>query len=214
MKILSSRVTWGILLILAGIFFLVQNLFFPGAGDLIWAFFLGIGALYFLGYFITNRSQWWALIPGVILATLTGLIIVSRIAGDAGDAWGGTILFGGISLAFILVYLLNRSQWWALIPGGVILTLALVSSPLLEGSGEEGSVFFLGLGLTFMLIGILPTGRERSRQSWALIPGTALLAVGALVSAFATDLSGYIWPVALIAGGGALLVQTLTGRRT
>jgi len=214
MKIFSSRILWGVLLILAGIVFLFQNIFLPEGSDLIWAFILGFGAIYFLGLYLSNRSAWWALIPGVILTSLVVTILVSLFFGDTGDDWGGTIFLGGIGLSFLLVYLVSRMNWWAIIPAGVLFTLAVSSSPFIDDSGGDGAVFFLGLGLTFTILGMLPAGEGNIRQRWAFIPGVALLAVGAVIAAAATDLSGYIWPIALIVGGGALLFQTLTVRRT
>lgn len=213
MNFFRSRFVWGILLILAGILFLFQNIFLPEEGDLIWAFILSIGAVYFLGLYLSNRSAWWALLPGVILTSLVVTILVSLFAGDAGDDWGGTIFLGGIGLAFLLVYLVGRFNWWAIIPAGVLFTLAVSSSPLIEDSGADGAIFFLGLGITFTILGMLPAGEGNIRQRWAFIPGVALLAVGAVIAAAATDLAGYIWPIALIVGGGALLYQTLTGKR-
>jgi hypothetical protein len=91
------------------------------------------------------------------------------------------------------------AQWWAIIPGGVLLTLGVVSS-LEDVSGmDTGGLFFLGLGLTFILVALLPGGRSRS---WALIPGSILLVFGAVIGTAMGNLTDYIWPVVLIILGG------------
>jgi hypothetical protein len=215
MKWLQSRVTWGLLLILAGVLFLVQNFFFKEQAGIIWAGLFLLAALYFLAYFFFNRRSWWALIPGVILLSLGVLIGMAVLNENAGEQWGGTVFLGGIGLAFLLVYLADRSNWWAIIPGGVMFTLALVASPaIVQGNGwNAGAIFFLGLGLTFALLGTLPTPEGRFRLKWAFIPAMALLAVGAVVAVAATELLGWILPAFLIVGGGLLLFQALAGKR-
>lgn len=215
MKWLQSRVTWGVLLILAGVLFLLQNVFFKGQADLIWAGLFVLAALYFLAYFFFNRRHWWALIPGIILLSLGVLIGMTVLNGDLGEQWGGTVFLGGIGLAFLLVYLVDRNNWWAIIPGGVMFTLALVASPaIVQNNGwNAGAIFFLGLGLTFAVLGILPNREGRLSLKWAFIPALALLAVGAVVAVAATELLGWILPAFLIVGGALLLFQALAGRR-
>jgi hypothetical protein len=215
MKWLQSRVTWGVLLILAGVLFLIQNFFFKGQADIIWAGLFLLAALYFLAYFFFNRRHWWALIPGIILLSLGVLIGMTVLNNNAGELWGGTVFLGGIGLAFLLVYLVDRNNWWAIIPGGVMFTLALVASPaIVQGNGwNAGAIFFLGLGLTFAVLGILPTREGRLSLKWAFIPALALLAVGAVVAVAATELLGWILPAFLIVGGALLLFQALAGRR-
>lgn len=66
-----------------------------------------------------------------------------------------------------------------------MLTLGTISV-LDEVSGvENGGVLFLGLGLTFILLTILPGGSSRS---WAFIPGVILLVFGAILG---TPLAGF-----------------------
>jgi hypothetical protein len=108
------------------------------------------------------------------------------------------VFFAGISLAFWWVYFTDLNRWWAIIPGGVLLTLGITSA-LDEISGmETGGFFFLGLGLTFLLVAILPGGGGRS---WAFIPGAILLIFGAVLGTSAVGLLGYVWPAVLIVLG-------------
>jgi hypothetical protein len=102
-------------------------------------------------------------------------------------------------------------NWWAVIPGGVLLTLAIVAglSENLEGI-ETGGVFFLGLGLTFALLALLPTGD--GKLTWALIPAVVLFLMGLLITAAAAEFINYVWPAALILGGLYLLYRAFRSR--
>ena len=68
------------------------------------------------------------------------------------------------------MYLTGRDRWWAIIPGGVLFTLAIVSvmpEAFLSGAGS-GGLFFLGLALTFLLVALLANMR------WAFWPAGVL----------------------------------------
>ena len=212
MKKLESRILWGLLLIAGGVLFLLDSLDIVAVGDVLWPILIGVASLVFLFIFLTApRSNWWAAIPGFVLLGLTGTIALDQLAPAVGETWSGSLFLGGIALAFWVIYLVNAEYWWAVIPGGVLLTLAVVAglSEILEGV-EMGGVFFFGLGLTFALLAFLPTPEDRLR--WALIPAFVLLIMGALVTAAAAQLINYLWPAAMILGGLYLLYRVLTSR--
>jgi hypothetical protein len=117
-----------------------------------------------------------------------------------------------IGLAFWIVYFTNREYWWAVIPGGTLVTLGLVAGATsIWGGVELGGLFFVGLGLTFLLVAVLPT--PQGQMKWAYIPAVVLLAMGALIWLAATSLLQYLWPLALIAAGGYLLWRAYGKRR-
>ncbi|MEW5828921.1 MAG: hypothetical protein AB1846_08550, partial [Chloroflexota bacterium] len=96
----------------------------------------------------------------------------------------------------------DRERWWAIIPGGVLLTLGAVSA-LDDLTGmETGGVFFIGLGLTFLLVAILPGPRQ---MAWAFIPAAVLLVMGLLMGTPFFGLTEFVWPAALIVGGILLI---------
>ncbi|HEX7434598.1 MAG TPA: hypothetical protein VF326_13180, partial [Anaerolineaceae bacterium] len=99
----------------------------------------------------SDRSKWWAAIPGF---TLAGIAASSLLLDRLG--WGGLVFLGGIGVGFWAIYLASRDRWWAIIPGGVLLTLGL-TSVMSDAFGvtNSGGVFFVGLGLTFVLVGVL-----------------------------------------------------------
>ena len=196
-----------ILLIVVGILLLLQNFgILGGVVALIWSLIFAAGGLIFLYMFLTNRTQWWAIIPGFALLGLAALIALDEFFPRVGDALGGMIFLGGIGLAFWVIYFLNREHWWAVIPGGVMFTVALITGldAVFEGA-ETGGVLFLGLGLTFGLLSLLPTPQGRMR--WALIPAAVLLVMGLLITAAATGILEYLWPAALIVVGLYLLFR-------
>jgi hypothetical protein len=211
-KRLEAGIIWGVLLIAGGVLFLLDSLGIVAVGAILWPALFGIASLVFLFIFATApQSNWWAAIPGFVLLGLTGTIALDQLAPDVAGEWGGALFLGGIALAFWVIYLVNRDQWWAVIPGGVLLTLALVAglSPVLEGV-EMGGVFFFGLGLTFALLALLPT--PEGRLTWAIIPAIVLLVMGVLITAAAAQLINYVWPVALVLGGLYLLYRVFRSR--
>ncbi len=213
MKRIDIRILWGTLLILAGVLYLLQNIgLVPGALALFWAIILGVAGISFLALFAYNRAQWWALIPGWSLVSLAALIALGQTLPEAADQWGGSIFLGGIGLSFWLIYLVNRVHWWPIIPGGVLVTLAVVAGvqPLV-GSTATGGIFFLGLGLTFALVGLLPEPEGRMR--WPFIPASILIVMSLLIFAAAERLINYIWPAALIAIGVYLVFRTFRPRQ-
>ena len=201
-----------ILLIVVGILLLLQNFgILGGVVALIWSLIFGVGGLIFLYVFLTNRVHWWAIIPGFALLGVAALIALDEFFPRVGDALGGMIVLGGIGLAFWVIYFLNREHWWAVIPGGAMFTVALIAGldAVFEGA-ETGGVLFLGLGLTFGLLSLLPTPHARMR--WALIPAAVLLVIGVLITAAATGIFEYLWAIALILAGLYLLLRMFRSR--
>jgi hypothetical protein len=120
----------------------------------------GIG-LPFLLIFLTDRQHWWALIPGLTMTGSAAAVFLEGINLISGEAVGG-IIVGGISLGFLIIYVLDRRQWWALIPGGVLGTVA-VFLLLAAAAGFIWPVVLILLGL-LLLRGSLGGGRRRTRR--------------------------------------------------
>jgi len=210
-KWLESRVLWGSLLILAGVVFLLQNLFNFDIGALFWAILLAVAGLVFITVFINNRLQWWALIPGFTLLGVSATVLISNYLPRLEGVLGGFFVLGGISLAFVVVYLNDRRYWWAVIPAGVLFTVAIISVVEgLLGDFETGGLFFIGLGLTFALVAISPAPQGKMR--WAWYPAAVLTVMGMLIAAAAENLFAYLWPAALILGGLVLIYRTIVSR--
>ena len=207
MKWLASPLLWGILLILAGVLFLLENLGIIQLAGLFWAILLTLASLFFLFVYINDRTNWWGLIPGFTLLGVAALLFLDYFSPQLADALGGSLVLGGVGIAFLAVYLADRRNWWAIIPMGVMLTLTAVTALDQLGVVASGGIFFLGLGLTFILVALLPS--PAGRMTWAWIPAVALLVMGFLLTASASNLIVYIFPLALIVGGGYLFYRAL-----
>jgi hypothetical protein len=208
LKWLESPILWGIILIVGGIAFLFQNLGYFQFGSIFWAIVLVLAGFFFLTIFFTSRSNWWSLIPGITLLSVAFLILTEAFLPRVGDIWGGSIVLGGIATSFLVVYLVDRKNWWAIIPAGVLYTLAVVAGldNFYSGVGT-GGIFFIGLGLTFAVLALLPV--PEGRLGWAWIPAVILFIMGLLIFAAAERFIGYLWPLALILVGGYFIFKTL-----
>ena len=204
---IDPRLAWGGLLIVGGVIFLLQNLGLLPGGPLFWGGLFGVAGLLFLAFVITNREHWWALIPGLTLLALSAMMFFNVFAPEWEKRLSGPLFLASIGLSFWLIYLLQREHWWAVIPGGVLFTLAVVAWIPLNlpemRDMETGGVFFLGLGFTFLLLGLLPT--PHGKMWWPFIPGGILTAMGVLIMLAYGSLLNVIGPALLIVGGVLLL---------
>jgi hypothetical protein len=200
MKRFDYRIIVGLALILGGaLMFLDKAGILKGASDYFWAGVLAIGAAIFLVWFFSDRSKWWAAIPGFALAGMSASSLLLNRLG-----WGGLAFLGGLGIGFFAVYFSRRDMWWAIIPGGVLITLG-VSSALTKAYniGDTGGVFFVGLGITFLLVALL------ARMNWAYIPAAALLVIGFFLGTPFTGVMSYVWIGVLLLGGLAMLYGAL-----
>jgi len=176
------------------------------AGGIFWGLIFAAGGALFLYMLLNDRENWWAAFPAF---TLFGLAAQSFLP-DSLSNFDGLVFFAGISLAFWWVYFTGNERWWAIIPAGVLLTLGATSViDNMVGGDSGGGLFFMGLGLTFILVAILPGGNSRQ---WAYIPGVLLLVFGALLGTPARGLSEYLWPAILIILGGYFVVRFFMSR--
>jgi len=205
MKRFNPRIIIGTLLIVAGVLGFLQAFgFLRDASDVFWGivFLLAGGA--FLVVFASGfaSGNWWAAIPGLVLAGIGVIILLP----DSLDDLGGSIFLGAMGLSFWLVYLSGRERWWAIIPGGLLLTLAAVStmSSGFNDGAASGGVFFVGLALTFLLVALLAGMR------WAYWPAGALGVFGGfLFFESQVYLLSYIAAAALILVGGFIVWRSL-----
>lgn len=212
MKKFDWNIAWGAVLVLVGLLFLLQSFgLLAGGLSLLWTLLFAAGGATFLYVFITQSEQWWAVIPGFTLLGLALLIMLGSFGSPFVETLGAAIFMGSISAAFWVIYVRKQEYWWAVIPGGVLLTLAgiIVLSELLPG-GVVGGLFFLGLALTFGLVYILPN--PEGRMVWALIPAGVLGLMGILIVVASSQLLRWLWPLALIGVGGYLVLRTLMQR--
>jgi hypothetical protein len=205
------RLILGGLLVVVGILALLDTLtVFPFTG-ILWGLIFASAGAGFLVYMMGERSAWWAVIPGVILLGLGTIIGLTSLFPGWGDRISGPIFLSGISLAFWLVYVRNRNFWWAIIPGGVMGSLA-VTAFMDEFTRFDGGFFFLfGLALTFALIALLP-GLPGNRQ-WPWIPASILFVISVLALFSSLNWMSFFWAFLLIGAGAFLLLRSVFQRK-
>ncbi|NIS80567.1 MAG: hypothetical protein GTO14_10270 [Anaerolineales bacterium] len=211
MKKVPVNAIFGLLVITAGVLFLLQNLgVLRAVGTIFWTVAFGVAGAMFLYLYYRERRDWWWLIPGFSLLGLATLLLFDALAPQLGDVLGAPIFLGAVGVSFGLVYLQRRDFWWAVIPGGVMLTLAVfVALESLFAGTDLVGVFFLGLAGTFVLVGILPT--SEGRLWWAFIPAGVLGLMGMIFLATEVRLFRFIGPGLLVVGGAYLVLRTLRG---
>ena len=201
MKRYDPRLWIGGTLLFLGALSLLENLnIISNVSDIFWGVVWGLIGLYFLYRLYIDRSNWWAVFPAFVLLGLS----ISQLLPNSLDAFSGLAFLGAIGLAFLWVYFSDTSRWWAIIPAGVMLTLGTISVLDAVSGVDNGGILFLGLGLTFILLTILPGGSSRS---WALIPGVILLIFGAILGTPFAGFTQYLWPAILIVLGGYFIVR-------
>jgi hypothetical protein len=205
-----KQLLWGLLLVALGGFFLLQATGILGAlSDLFWSLAFGATGGVFLYVFLTARhDRWWAAIPGFTLLGLAATIFYSRFAPPILSGMTGAIFLGSIGAGFLAVFVTNPRQWWAIIPGGALFSVAAVAAidALPFRFLNSGSVLFVGLGLTFGVLGLLSTYLNQNLR-WAYIPAAILLVLGLVIVTPFVGALAWLWPLALIGAGAYLILR-------
>ena len=202
----------GIGLIIIGVLFFLESLGLMQVSGVIVPLIFAFVGLTFLYVFLTNRTSWWSIIPACGLLGIAALIAWERWGPGQAAGWGPAFFLAALAVGFWVVYLKNREFWWAIVPGGVLLTLALVIglSSGLDDSPGVGGVFFLGLAATFLLLSVLPASQGRLRR--ALIPAGVLFVFGLFILLTPLGLAVYAGPAILILIGLYFIARTVISR--
>ncbi len=166
MNINKSGLFWGMLLIAAGGLALAQQLgYINQHSDQLWTWiFALISLLALLNYGLSGGKQWGWLFPTGVFGGLAVTVLLATFG--ANKAGVGSPLFFGLLLPFLAAYLTDRTRnWWALIPGGVMLFLALTTL-LVDYVGGEwvGTLFLFMIGLSFLVVYL-----NNRTHTWALL---------------------------------------------
>jgi hypothetical protein len=208
-KLLSSRLLWGVILIVGGILLLLDTFNIFEGNALFWTIVIAAAGILFISVYISTRDNWWALVPGIIFLAISVAIGLDAFLPGFHEAdLSGPIILAGIALSFLFVFLVERLNWWAIIPAGVMGTIAIVAVLDSVTSGlASGGIFFLGLGITFAMVALLPA--QQGQMRWAWIPALILGIMGFLILIAAENLINYIWPFAIILVGLWLVWRAL-----
>jgi len=209
MKRIDFRSLLGLGLILLGGLYLLQTThIIKSAFGWVWAALFAISSLIFLYYFITNRETWWAAIPGFTLLGLASVIGLSLLFPRLDGEVVGAIFLGSIAVAFWAVLISQPSFWWAVIPAGAISSVAAMTalSIVIRADDAVAAILFLGLALTFAVVGFMPT--QQGRMRWAFIPAGILFVFGLGLLSAAAEVINYVWPALIIAAGVFFLYRS------
>ncbi|MBN1318316.1 MAG: hypothetical protein JXA42_22735 [Anaerolineales bacterium] len=203
MKKHSVMKIWGGLLVAIGLMLLLGNFgLYNSVGRLLWALILGGISAPFLLVFVSDKNQWWSLIPG---CTLAGIALSLFTHG----ALSAIIINGSIAVAFFFIYLSDRDNWWALIPGWVMTCVSLII--FMGWIGLEWLIApFVMFAIAVPFLVVYLVDRE---QWWSLIPGGIMTGIGVLIlmgEIFSTKTLG---PALLILAGIWLIYRSFRPKR-
>ncbi len=210
---MNARIIGGAILILIGGALLVQNTGFFQLGDLFWGLLFFLAGLFFISVFLNNRQNWWGLIPGYTFFGISCLLFLGFFLPKVENILGGSIILAAIGLGFISVFIVEKQNWWALIPAGVLLTISVVTG--LEGVLRDidiGGLLFIGMGLTFAVLPILPIP-QKATMKWAWIPAGILFLIGLLILGISEGLLQVIGSILLIFLGLYFIFRTMVRKQ-
>ncbi len=193
----NYRMIFGTILILAGVLLLAQRFGYVGGqwDDAIMTLAFGTATLYFVSLFISERSRWWAAFVAFIFLGLTTSQFIEVFLPNVPGFYVGASVLLLMGLGFLTIYYLDRQMWWALIPGGVMLSLTAViavEEVFPQVPFESAGFLFIGLGLTFLILFLLPT--QGGRLRWAIYPALSLLVFGLFIGLGDENLWNIVWP--------------------
>lgn len=197
MESLSGKrgAVWGGLLILFGVLGLLQAV--ADVSEWVWVAILTLAGFGVFALYLTDRSDWSLLIPAYVMWVVAGLIAFTRL-GILQDESVATYVLLSIAAPFVVVFALDRANWWALIPAYVLtavgLMVGLIGQGILRDTLIPSYVMF-AIAIPFFVV----YARD-PRQPWALIPAGVMSIIG-LSLLFAGDAAQYVLPIALILAG-------------
>ena len=197
MNVNKSGLFWGVLLIGGGLLALADQMgYISTFSPPVWMIvFAAISLLALVSYALSGWKQWGLLFPAGAFGGLALLLALAEANVDSAAV--ASPLFFGLLIPFVAAYLSDRARnWWALIPGGVMLFLALTML-LVDSTGGEwvGALFLFMIALSFLVIYL-----NNRTHTWALLVAyiLAVLGIAPLMSAAGRD-AAYYGPIFLSA---------------
>jgi hypothetical protein len=216
MKRYGEALSWAIFFVLAGVFLLLKNQgVFGQWGELIWGGLFAAAGLAFLVWFFTGVQHWWRAVPAFTLLGIGATLMLPARDIELG-AWATSLVLLGMALGFWAILLVRKEHWWALVPAGVLTTVAALLGlwNRLDQTGRL-AVLFLGIGLMFLLLYVIRFDERDAR--WAAVPTGALLLLGVVTLMSALSLPAMLrewWPLGLVVLGIGMGVLAVVRRST
>jgi hypothetical protein len=194
-------IVWGGLLILLGGMLLVES--FIDLNAWVWVAALAVAGFGAYGVYVTDRSERWLLVLSYALLAIS--LMVALITLDIlRGSFVATYVLTAIGVAFLYLYLTERTQWWFVIPAYVLLVVGVMVGLIEVGILEDtliASYVMFSIAIPFFVV----YARDRNLW-WALIPGGIIGLIG-LALLIAEAAAEYIVPAALIVVGAWVLVR-------
>ncbi len=198
MNVNKSSLFWGLLLIIGGGVALAQQFGYMNQlpdSAWMWVFAL-ISLVGLVSYLTSGLKEWGWLFPAGIFGGLA--VTVALATNHVSSAAVGSPIFFGLLLPFLAAYLTDRTRnWWALIPGGIMLFLAMVTL-LVDNVGGEwiGSLFLFLIALSFFVVYL-----NNHTRTWALLVAYIMfvLSIAPAMSSGGGDFAAYFGAVFLFA---------------
>jgi len=81
--------------------------------------------------------------------------VVLSLGELVGGQWVAMFILLSFALAFLVVFIANRRNWWALIPAGVLAVVGMGVSPLAVSLHLIWAASLIGLGVFIILRAVL-----------------------------------------------------------
>lgn len=155
----NPQIVGGVILVVLGVALLIAQLV-PGLGGEV--VLPAIGVAFLVAYFYMR--QYGFLVPGGILTGLgIGVVLQNRV-----QLGGVEIVVLGLGLGFLLIWVLDAvytrfSNWWPLIPGTILVAVAVAPAiPQLGDLVERlWPVLLIAAGIALVIAALARRGREQ-----------------------------------------------------
>ena len=197
---------WGGLLILFGVMGLVEA--YTDLTAWAWVAVLAAAGLGVFGVYFTDRSERGLLIPAYVLWVVAGLVALITL-NILRDSFVATYVLAAIALPFLVAYLRDRDQWWALVPAYVLVAVGVMVGLIVQEVLSElliPAYVMFAVAIPFFVV----YARDR-KLWWALIPGGIMTVIG-LSFLVAQGMFLYVAAVVLLIAGVWILARQLIRR--
>lgn len=170
---------WGIILIAAGVLFMLNNmgiLNFQYWSNTTWVLSFGAAAVLFLVTYLLQGVRYWCwLFPATVSAGIALVIGLNDTA--LGRQIGGTPILAAVALPFFVAFFTDtQKNKWALIPAWVMTVITAIVFLADKADGNlVGALVLYSIGLPFLVVYLTD-----KKQNWALIPFGVMTAIGTI----------------------------------
>jgi len=202
----------GVLIILIGTLILIYNLGILYLDDqFVWGIaFIVLGAV-FLGFYYRKSLPGNVRSFGILFLIIGIFLILDSLLEFPQDLLGALFLWL-IAAAFISIFVRHSHRWWAIIPGGIFITLGFIvvidTFHLLAGD-LLWFVFLLGTSLTFWFLFLIKD--DKNRLHWAIYPAIGMTLFSFFTLSLVTEslFGDILFPLSVIGTGILLLGRAL-----